>query len=105
MTALNPSGSGLLFSTYLGGSGNDYAFGLALDAAGNAYVGGQTSSANFPTTAGAYQQTAGSGFVLEIDPPAESGPARHPPALGRSDGAWLFGLLDEWLAHHAARWL
>jgi len=71
VTTLNPSGSGLLFSTYLGGSADDQAMGMALDSAGNAYVVGQTSSSNFPTTSGAYQRTAGSGFVLEIDPPAD----------------------------------
>jgi hypothetical protein len=71
VTVLNPTGSGLLFSSYFGGSGNDYGFGIALDSAGNAYVGGQTSSSNFPTTAGAYQTTPGSGFALQIDPPAD----------------------------------
>jgi hypothetical protein len=71
VTVLNPAGSGLLFSSYFGGSGNDYGYGIALDSAGNAYVGGQTSSSNFPTTAGAYQTTPGSGFVLKIDPPAD----------------------------------
>jgi hypothetical protein len=71
VTVLNPSGSGLLFSSYFGGSGNDYGYGIALDSAGNAYVGGQTGSSNFPTTAGAYQRTPGSGFALKIDPPAD----------------------------------
>src|SRR5262249_20226375 len=39
VTVLNPSGSGLLFSSYFGGSGTDYGYGIALDSAGNAYVG------------------------------------------------------------------
>jgi hypothetical protein len=71
VTVLNPSGSGLLFSSYFGGSGNDNGYGIALDSAGNAYVGGGTSSSNFPTTPGAYQTAPGSGFVLKIDPPAD----------------------------------
>src|SRR5262249_13065163 len=74
VTVFNPSGSGLLFSSYFGGTDNgsstypgDIDNGIALDAAGNAYVGGQTRTTNFPTTAGAYQRTPGPGFVLEID--------------------------------------
>ena len=70
VTVLNPAGSGLLFSSYLGGSSNDYGYGIALDSAGSASVVGQTSSSNFPTTAGAYQTTPGYGFALMIDPPA-----------------------------------
>jgi hypothetical protein len=80
VTVLTPSGSGLLFSSYFGGSSDDYGYGIALDAAGNAYVGGQTASSNFPTTPGAYQTTPGSGFVLKIDPPADGHPAT-PPVL------------------------
>jgi hypothetical protein len=43
VTVLTPSGSSLLFSSYLGGSGNDYGFGIALDSAGSVYVGGAGS--------------------------------------------------------------
>ncbi|MGA2610109.1 MAG: choice-of-anchor D domain-containing protein [Terriglobia bacterium] len=46
---LNPAGSALVYSTYLGGSGGDGASGIAVDAAGNAYVTGTTDSTNFPT--------------------------------------------------------
>jgi hypothetical protein len=53
VTKLNPTGSGLLYSTYLGGSGDDYGNGIAVDGAGDAYVTGSTTSTNFPTTAGA----------------------------------------------------
>jgi hypothetical protein len=69
VTELNPSGSGLLFSTYLGGGGSyaDEGYGIALDSAGNAYVGGQNGSSNFPTTAGAYDTTGGGGFAARIN--------------------------------------
>lgn len=49
MTKLAPSGSSLVYSTYLGGSGNDYAQAVAVDSAGNAYVAGYTGSTDFPT--------------------------------------------------------
>ena len=52
---IGAGGSGLVYSTYLGGSANDQGLGIALDAAGNVYVVGQAQSVNYPTTAGAFQ--------------------------------------------------
>jgi hypothetical protein len=46
-----PSGTNLIYSTFLGGTNSDQAFGIAVDAAGNAYVTGGTTSPNFPNTA------------------------------------------------------
>jgi hypothetical protein len=50
VTKLNASGSGLLYSTYLGGSSDDVAQGIAVDSSEHAYVTGLTSSDDFPTT-------------------------------------------------------
>ena len=47
---LGPSGSNLVYSTYIGGVQADGVYGIAVDAADNAYVTGFTSSTNFPTT-------------------------------------------------------
>jgi hypothetical protein len=55
VTKFNPTGTDLVYSTYLGGSYSDYGFGIAVDAAGNAYVAGTTYSADFPTTPDAFQ--------------------------------------------------
>ena len=49
VSQLNPAGSGLLFSTYLGGSAVDAGWGIAVDPVGDIYLAGQTSSPNFPT--------------------------------------------------------
>ena len=46
---VNPAGSALVYSTYLGGSGEDGGFGIAVDSSGSAYVTGDTDSTNFPT--------------------------------------------------------
>ena len=72
VTKMNPTGSGLIYSTYLGGGGFDGGGGIAVDAAGNAHVNGSTESTNFPTTLGAFQPTFGGGpfdaFVTKLDP-------------------------------------
>ncbi len=46
---LNPEGSGLVYSTYLGGGDQDEANGIVVDAIGHAYVTGNTYSDDFPT--------------------------------------------------------
>ena len=51
----DPTGSFLIYSTFLGGSGDDRSFGIAVDGSGNAYITGWTYSTNFPTTASAAQ--------------------------------------------------
>ena len=74
VTELNPAGSALVFSTYLGGSNTEYGGGIALDTSGNAYVTGYTNSENFPTTPGAFQTTkngtefSGDAFVTKLNP-------------------------------------
>ena len=59
VTKLNPTGSGILFSTYLGGELDDVAFGMAVDSAGNIFLSGNTASTKFPVTAGAVQTRYG----------------------------------------------
>ena len=52
---LSPDGTTLEYATYLGGSGGEGASDIVIDTQGNAYVVGTSrSSADFPTTAGAY---------------------------------------------------
>jgi hypothetical protein len=71
VTKLDPTGSTLVYSTYLGGSGVDGGNGLAIDATGNAYIIGQTSSTNFPITTASFQTSLAGGmdtFVTKLDP-------------------------------------
>ena len=70
MTKLDATGSGLGYSTYLGGNASESGTGIAVDGAGGAYVTGFTFSTDFPTTAGAAQTThAGDAdaFVTKLD--------------------------------------
>jgi hypothetical protein len=59
VTKLNPTGSALVFSTFLGGNASDFGTGIAVDNAGNTFLTGRTgnSSIPFPTTAGAFDTT------------------------------------------------
>ena len=59
VSKLNPTGTALIYSTYLGGRFYDYGNAIALDAAGNAWVTGSTESNDFPVTAGAIQTLPG----------------------------------------------
>jgi Bacterial Ig-like domain (group 3)/Beta-propeller repeat/Dockerin type I domain len=61
VTKLDAAGAALLYSTYFGGTGGDHAVAIALDASDNVYFSGRTSSTDFPTTAGAFQTSAGGG--------------------------------------------
>ena len=55
VTKFNPSGSALVYSTFLGGERHEFGYGIAADAQGNAYVTGFTASPDFPTTANVLQ--------------------------------------------------
>ena len=87
VTKVNPNGTGLVYSTYLGGSGvphicyvqgylgggtvdpyylpatevGDAPTGIALDSAGDAYIVGNSASLDYPTTPGAFQATNNTG--------------------------------------------
>jgi hypothetical protein len=81
VAALSSTGASLTYCSYI--SGNDaystYSIGLAVDSSKNIYIGGWTSSASFPVTAGAAQSAAnpsnlGIGWVAKFNP-SKSGAA------------------------------
>ena len=66
---LNPTGTALVWSTYIGGAGSvDRAVGIAVDANGSAYLTGSTTSNNFPVSATAWQKPlpGGGAFVTKL---------------------------------------
>lgn len=72
---LNPTGSALVYATYLGGSGSDAGLGIAVDTEGNAYVTGNTDSSDFPTANALQPARRGSNdiFVARISEPPPGG--------------------------------
>jgi hypothetical protein len=88
ISELNPAGSALLYSTYLGGSESDSGVDLAVDGIGDVYVTGQTMSMNFPATVGAFDTVFagdisifwGDAFVTKVDVSASTSAPPAPPA-------------------------
>src|SRR5262249_7765387 len=72
VTKLNPTGTSLIYSTYLGGTKPDFGTGIVVDGSGNAYVTGYTQSSDFPTTARAVQ-TINQGFQNAFVPKLNAG--------------------------------
>ncbi len=57
VTKMNATGTGLIYSTYIGGNGISRANAITVDGSGNAYITGHTANSNYPTTPGAFQTT------------------------------------------------
>ena len=83
VTKINANGTGLAYSTYLGGRSDDLGLGIAVTPNGNAYVVGQTSSTGFNKSPIAYQSTLGGAtdaFVTKIA--SRTFVSVGPPTLG-----------------------
>jgi hypothetical protein len=77
VTKLNSSGSGLLFSTLLGGSSDEIGNSISVDGSGNISVAGQTKSLNFPfvnavRSTVTFNGNCGTGFVTKMNPAVPS---------------------------------
>ena len=90
---LDPGGSKLIYSTYLGGNGNELAGGVAVDSAGNAHVTGRTNSSNFPSSSSAVQMQKSGGDDVFISKINASGSALlYSTFLGGSGTELAFGI-------------
>ena len=68
---INPSGTEILYSTFIGGTGDDNVFKLKSDKEGSVYIGGLTTSVDFPTSDNAFDKTYNGerdAFVLRFIP-------------------------------------
>ncbi|MEZ5355943.1 MAG: SBBP repeat-containing protein [Bryobacteraceae bacterium] len=85
------------YATFLGGSSTDVATGLALDAAGRIWMAGYTMSSDFPTTAGAYRESAagrGDIFLARVDRSRDGLDALdYATYLGGSDTDVAYGMV------------
>ena len=71
LTKYNPTGTAIMFSTYLGGANNEQPHSMYVSSANELFVVGRTWSTNFPTTAGAYDVTQNGGgdiIVSKLSP-------------------------------------
>jgi hypothetical protein len=70
ITKLNQSGTGIVYSTYLGGTNTDSGQAIAVDDQGSAYVTGSTSSANFPLSVTVQSLYGGNSdvFITKVNP-------------------------------------
>jgi len=87
VTKLNPTGSGLVYSTFLGGVGNDSLNAIALNSAGEAYVVGTTdSNANTPYAQN-YPACPALGITTDY-PTTPGGFMAAPPLVSATQPAW-----------------
>jgi hypothetical protein len=113
VTKLNAAGTGLVWSTYIGGAGSiDRAVGIAVDADGSAYVTGSTASNNFPVSTTAWQKAlaGGGAFVAKLTPAGNAlaystyvgGVTSNAIAVDRDGNAYIAGSATPLLATTAS---
>jgi hypothetical protein len=94
VTALNATGTELMWSTLIGGDADDIAYDIALDGLGEAYIAGSTLSKNFPTSVGAYDTTYNGGykdaFIALLS--GDGARLRYASFVGGSDWDEAFGI-------------
>jgi hypothetical protein len=101
---LNPTGSTLLYSTFLGGSEEDYGRDIVTDSPGNAYVTGYSNSLDFPTTSSAYD-TSHNGdydvFIVKLNTTGST--LMYSTYLGGNNSDYGYDIaLDDTLQVHVA---
>ena len=98
VTRLNPNGSSLVYSTFIGGSNEDEARGVAIDSAGNAYTIGYHISSDTPPSHNDITVTSldASGSQLRFSEAEWSAVANdgHGIALGPDDDVYFTGAKD-----------
>ena len=72
ITKIDPTGTKVVYSTFLGGQGYTQPFSIAVDAKGDAVIGGRTEAADYPIKnnvgSGAFNTGTSAGFVSSLTP-------------------------------------
>jgi hypothetical protein len=111
---LNPEGTHLEYSTYLGGPSDEESYSIGKDKSGNIYLTGVSSSSNFPTTLGAYRRTpAGYGdtyitkFMFDMQQFSLSLSTNELSVAGAANSKVSFGISSNtsWKIASAESWL
>jgi hypothetical protein len=84
VSKLNTTGTGLAYSTYLGGGYEAYARAIAVDSSGSAYVTGAIRNSDFPVTPGTVQVASPNVFVTKINPAGSA--LTYSATLGKEPG-------------------
>jgi len=107
LLVMNAEGSNIEYCTYIGGSADEEAYGIALDKQGSVYLCGVTSSANFPTTPGAFDRSLSGGcncyvtkFQFSITQPAIDYLGQAPP--GETPVIFARGIISDVYQQHGA---
>jgi Bacterial Ig-like domain (group 3)/FG-GAP-like repeat/Beta-propeller repeat/FG-GAP repeat len=91
VTKINPAGTALIYSTYLGGSSSQFLGGLAVDSTGAAWVTGQTQSTDFPVLNAAQSTLTGTtdAFVARLN---SAGVLEFSTYLGGNGSVYGYGI-------------
>ncbi len=81
VTRLNPQGTAVIWTTYLGGSNSEAGHALALDGKGSVWVTGYTSSSDFPTSPGG-NSFAGYRDIIAVKLNAANGAVQYRAVYG-----------------------
>jgi hypothetical protein len=86
VTKIDPSGTSVVYSTYLGGTTTDIGRGIAVDGSGQIVATGTTFSTDFPSTPGAFQEECSGQcpFVFQLS--ADGSELLYSTFVGRGDG-------------------
>ncbi|TAE47354.1 MAG: hypothetical protein EAZ89_18110, partial [Bacteroidetes bacterium] len=90
----NPSGTSLIFSTYIGGNDWELSYGIGTDSQRRVYIAGYGRSANYPITSGSDQPLSGGGlaegFITCLTPAGDS--LVYSSFFGGSDRDYIYDL-------------